>query len=139
MAAWKADMGVIYVCLNEVPHFEVRSPCFSIALTRLWLEVDARSVAGSEFGSIEDFKKFLEKKHGSVGREIAAMAEIVMQGRSAGPRSGRSLTIAAQRRRTGRNWPSGSTGTIGDPTPMGAETPLAEPERLKASAMHDDE
>jgi hypothetical protein len=37
---WRADMVVLYVCLNEVPHYEVRNPEFSIALTRLWLEVD---------------------------------------------------------------------------------------------------
>jgi hypothetical protein len=101
VAAWKADMEVIYVCLNEVPHFEVRSPCFSIALTRLWLEVDARSVVGSEFGSIADFKKFLERKHGSIGREIGAMAEVTTRNDGAAPRTRRSLTMAVQRRRKG--------------------------------------
>ena len=42
---WRSDMAIIYVCLNEVPHYEVRNPAFSIALTRLWLEVDARNVS----------------------------------------------------------------------------------------------
>src|SRR5271154_4840690 len=45
VAAWRSEMTVIYVCLNEVPHYEVRNPAFSTALTRLWLAVDARNVA----------------------------------------------------------------------------------------------
>ena len=84
VASWKADMEVIYVCLNEVPHYEVRSPAFSIALTRLWLEVDARTLELSEFASPGDFDAYLEKKYACIEWEIATMAELLAEDRASG-------------------------------------------------------
>ena len=47
--AWKTDMRIIHVCLDVVPHYEVRDPAFSQALTRLWCEVDLKGVEPAAF------------------------------------------------------------------------------------------
>ena len=73
-AAWKEDMVVIYVCLDEVPHYEVRSPAFSTALTRLWLEVDAKDIDYSEAGELVPF---LARKHERICREVDSMAQLL--------------------------------------------------------------
>jgi putative hemolysin len=77
IGAWRSDMTVIYVCLNEVPHYEVRSPTFSIALTRLWLEVDSRTVKVEDIQSSSQLEAFLAEKLGRICREVDAMAALI--------------------------------------------------------------
>ena len=76
-ASWKTDMIVIYVCLNEVPHYEVRSPAFSTALTRLWLEVDARDIANDGLSSADELVSFLSAKHERICLEVDGMARLL--------------------------------------------------------------
>jgi hypothetical protein len=77
LASWKADMTVVYVCLNEVPHYEVRNPAFSTALTRLWMEVDARAVDPKGYERADQLASFLHEKHERVCREIDAMTALL--------------------------------------------------------------
>lgn len=97
IARWKTDMEVIYVCLNEVPHYEVRSPAFSIALTRLWLEVDARALEVSEFNSSHDFDAYLEGKYSCIGWEIDAMAQLLNEDGVSGAAVQRTLADPVRR------------------------------------------
>jgi hypothetical protein len=55
-------MTVVHVCLNEVPHHEVRNPAFSTALARLWLAVDPRSASATRFTERQDLLNFLRRK-----------------------------------------------------------------------------
>jgi hypothetical protein len=77
LTLWKADMTVIYVCLNEVPHYEVRNPAFSTALTRLWMEVDARSVRPEQIEQSAKVASFLELKRARICAEVDAMADLL--------------------------------------------------------------
>jgi hypothetical protein len=72
LALWRSDMQVIYVCLNEVPHYEVRNPAFSTALTRLWLAVDARSL--QDIAEPQTLVGFLDAQFDRICREVDAMA-----------------------------------------------------------------
>jgi len=74
---WRSDMAIIYVCLNEVPHYEVRNPAFSIALTRLWLEVDARNVSTRDAETPEQLLAFLRQKIDRICLEVDAMASLL--------------------------------------------------------------
>jgi hypothetical protein len=74
---WRADMTIIYVCLNEVPHYEVRNPAFSIALTRLWLEVDARNVSAGDATTAQQLLALLSQKIDRICLEIDAMASLL--------------------------------------------------------------
>jgi hypothetical protein len=90
--AWKADMKVIYVCLDVVPHYEVRNPAFSQALTRLWCEVDLKDVEPASFNDIPRLILFLNAKLERVCVEVDAMNALLdpppRQGRGrAGPLS----------------------------------------------------
>lgn len=77
LAMWRRDMTVIYVCLNEAPHYEVRNPAFSIALTRLWMEVDARTIEPKSIEAPEQLILFLDHKLACICREIDAMAGLL--------------------------------------------------------------
>jgi hypothetical protein len=74
---WQADMTVVYVCLNEVPHYEVRNPGFSTALTRLWLAVDSRAVAVDHFADPQNLQAFLNGKFEQICTEVDAMASLL--------------------------------------------------------------
>jgi len=78
LASWRADMTIIYVCLNEVPHYEVRSPAFSTALTRLWLEVDARTVEPEHIDDLNQWVAFLDHKFQRICLEVDAMAGLLV-------------------------------------------------------------
>ena len=78
LGAWRADMTIIYVCLNEVPHYEVRNPAFSTALTRLWLEVDSRSIAHGQIQNDQQVVGLLEDKLVRICWEVDAMAELLV-------------------------------------------------------------
>jgi hypothetical protein len=97
LASWKADMTVVYVCLNEVPHYEVRNPAFSTALTRLWMEVDARNVDPKGYERGDQLASFLDEKHERVCREIDAMAALLTVPKTA-PELQSRLVGAAKRR-----------------------------------------
>jgi len=71
--AWKADMRVIYVCLDVVPHYEVRNPAFSQALTRLWCEVDLKDEEPGSFSDMSRLVGFLTAKLGRICFEVDAM------------------------------------------------------------------
>lgn len=75
--SWKTEMTVIYVCLNEVPHYEVRNPTFSTALTRLWMAVDVRAVDANKFAGAEQFITCLNQKLDRICVEVDAMAELL--------------------------------------------------------------
>jgi hypothetical protein len=77
LASWRSDMAIIYVCLNEVPHYEVRNPAFSTALTRLWLEVDARTVDAERFADTQQLVRFLGLKFDRICVEVDAMASLL--------------------------------------------------------------
>ena len=77
MTAWKADMAVIYVCLDVVPHYEVRSPAFSQALTRLWCEVDVKTIDPGAFGETSELVAFLTRKLERICVEVDAMAALL--------------------------------------------------------------
>ncbi|WP_158915897.1 hypothetical protein [Caulobacter sp. S45] len=98
LAAWKTDMTVIYVCLNEVPHYEVRNPAFSTALTRLWMEVDARTVDPKRFDRPEQLELFLDQKLARICREVDAMADL-LKGRPLGARDAPRRLVGAAKRR----------------------------------------
>jgi len=78
LAAWRADMTIVYVCLNEVPHYEVRNPAFSTALTRLWLEVDGRSLVPGPLHDHDQIVQLLEDKLSRICREVDAMATLLV-------------------------------------------------------------
>ncbi len=71
--AWKADMKVIYVCLDVVPHYEVRNPAFSQALTRLWCEVDLQEVKPERLNDRPQLIAFLAAKLARICVEVDAM------------------------------------------------------------------
>ena len=82
---WQMDRAVVYVCLNEVPHYEVRNPAFSTALTRLWLEVDGRAVNQVDTKDRAELVALLEWKLARISREVQAMATLLAPNkRSAG-------------------------------------------------------
>ncbi len=90
-------MAIIYVCLNEVPHDEVCNPAFSTALTRLWLEVDARGVDAERFADAQQLVRFLNVKFDRICVEVDAMASLLAV--SPGERAtGRRLDERAHRR-----------------------------------------
>jgi len=97
LASWRSDMAIIYVCLNEVPHYEVRNPAFSTALTRLWLEVDARDVDAERFTDAEPLVRFLGLKFDRICVEVDAMASL-LAGSPAERAKGRRLDGRANRR-----------------------------------------
>jgi hypothetical protein len=97
LASWKADMTVVYVCLNEVPHYEVRNPAFSTALTRLWMEVDARAVDPRGYDRVDQLVSFLDEKHCRICREIDAMTSLLTAPKTAQELQ-RRLVGAAKRR-----------------------------------------
>jgi hypothetical protein len=97
LASWRSDMTIIYVCLNEVPHYEVRNPAFSTALTRLWLEVDARGVEAERFADAEQLVRFLGLKFDRICVEVDAMARL-LTGSPAERAIGRGLDGRAHRR-----------------------------------------
>jgi hypothetical protein len=77
LVSWREELAVIYVCLNEVPHYEVRNPAFSTALTRLWLEVDARTVGAPGVETEASLIALLEHKRVRIDAEIEAMASLL--------------------------------------------------------------
>jgi hypothetical protein len=97
LALWRSDMAIIYVCLNEVPHYEVRNPAFSTALTRLWLEVDARGVEAEQFVDSQQLVSFLGLKFDRIGVEVEAMARLLVQ-KPAERSTGRRMVGKAHRR-----------------------------------------
>ena len=72
-AAWRAEMRIIYVCLDVVPHYEVRNPAFSQALTRLWCEVDLATLEPDSFEEMPQFVAFLTAKFERIRIEVDAM------------------------------------------------------------------
>jgi hypothetical protein len=97
LTAWRADMTIIYVCLNEVPHYEVRNPAFSTALTRLWLEVDCRGLVVEPDVKARDVAGLLQQKLDRICREVDAMAALLVRSPTAYDRE-RRLTSGAKRR-----------------------------------------
>jgi hypothetical protein len=98
LEAWQRDMMVAYVCLNEVPHYEVRNPEFSTALTRLWLAVDSRSEPANQLNDVASLSVFLQERLNQICIEVDSMAGLLnktsktMAGSASvlGPRGGRS-------------------------------------------------
>jgi len=74
---WRADMTIIYVCLNEVPHYEVRNPTFSIALTRLWRECDPRRVDLTPIERPRQISQLLNHKFDRICLEVDAMERLL--------------------------------------------------------------
>ena len=91
-ASWKTDMLVIYVCLNEVPHYEVRSPAFSTALARLWLEVGARNLDHDVFAGAAGLVDLLSGKCQRISLEVEAMATLLGPRRTHSPQLQRRLS-----------------------------------------------
>ena len=85
--AWKTDMKVIYVCLDVVPHYEVRNPAFSQALTRLWCEVDLKDVEPATFRDMPQLISFLTAKLERVCFEVDAMNALLDSQREGGRRA----------------------------------------------------
>ncbi len=77
LAAWKADMAILYVCLDVVPHYEVRNPAFSQALTRLWCEIDVKAIDPGAFGDTAALVAFLTRKLERICVEVDAMAALL--------------------------------------------------------------
>jgi hypothetical protein len=97
LKAWQRDMMVAYVCLNEVPHYEVRNPEFSTALTRLWLAVDSRSTPADRLSDAASLAGFLQERLDQICIEVDSMASLLNKGSRTmsgsasvlGPRNGR--------------------------------------------------
>ncbi|THD60570.1 hypothetical protein [Phenylobacterium sp.] len=96
VAGWRSDMTIVYVCLNEVPHYEVRNPAFSTALTRLWLEVDCRTIAQDACDQ-ESVADMMRRKLDRICREVDAMAAL-LSGPAAPCAHQRRLASGSQRR-----------------------------------------
>jgi hypothetical protein len=79
LAAWQRDMTVAYVCLNEVPHYEVRNPAFSTALTRLWLAVDSRTAPADRLSDARALAAFFQDKFDQICLEVDAMANLLSE------------------------------------------------------------
>jgi hypothetical protein len=91
-------MTVIYVCLNEAPHYEVRNPAIGAALTQLWMEVDARTIDPKAFEDAQQLVTFLNQKLDQICLEVDAMAEL-SRGHTRAPELSRRQLAGTARRR----------------------------------------